>query len=286
MLFRSQYLKIYERISEYLFAVRVTEEKQKKQAEIEIDKQLASIAAQSSEQEKLQDEIKTILDETPQQVTEIVEVEETIKIVESKPQAIEKSAEDVQEKKELYNLQKNETKTKARVENSTKRISPPKMASKKAKAIVSAFLDIMNSAEKSEDLLSQILAKLVDSGPFQKSALIVVSKDRTKALVVAARGPNIGNGQELDISDPLNPLAQCFSKVQSFGNKKNKCSPFGSKSFALAPIDADHTTPVALYADCGNEGSISFDARRVFRTVVEILNEKLPNIPGGIPVEL
>ena len=160
------------------------------------------------------------------------------------------------------------------------------MASKKAKAIVSAFLDIMNSAEKSEDLLSQILAKLVDSGPFQKSALIVVSKDRTKALVVAARGPNIGNGQELDISDPLNPLAQCFSKVQSFGNKKNKCSPFGSKSFALAPIDADHTTPVALYADCGNEGSISFDARRVFRTVVEILNEKLPNIPGGIPVEL
>jgi hypothetical protein len=127
---------------------------------------------------------------------------------------------------------------------------------------------------------------LVDNGPFEKSALIVVSKTKRNAIVVAARGPMIGTGQKLDIDDPLNPLAQCFSKVQSFGNKESDLSPFGSKSFALAPINADHETPVALYADCGNDKAITFEARRVFRTVVEILNERLPLIPGGIPVEL
>ncbi|MEZ4753703.1 MAG: hypothetical protein R3A13_05255 [Bdellovibrionota bacterium] len=62
--------------------------------------------------------------------------------------------------------------------------------------------------------------------------------------------------------------------------------PFGSKAFALSPIDADHDTPVALYADCGVDGSITFEARRIFRTVVEIHNQKLPSLPGGIPVEL
>jgi hypothetical protein len=116
--------------------------------------------------------------------------------------------------------------------------------------------------------------------------LIVVSKDKSQAIVVAARGPNIGNGQKLSITDPLNPLAQCFTKVQSFGNRESEYSPFGSKSFSLAPINADHDTPVARYADCGNDRAISFEARRVFRTVVEILNERLPQIPGGIPVEL
>lgn len=126
---------------------------------------------------------------------------------------------------------------------------------------------------------------LVD-GPYEKSALIVVSKDRKHAIVVAARGPNIGNGQKIELNDPLSPLAQCFSKVQSFSNRINEASPFGCKSFALAPIDADHDTPVALYADCGNDAALTFEARRVFRTVVNLLNQKLPTIPGGIPVEL
>jgi HD-like signal output (HDOD) protein len=166
------------------------------------------------------------------------------------------------------------------------RKAPPEVVSKRGAQMVSSISDMFNSAETSEQLLSDLLAMLVDKGPFEKSALIVVSKNKKTAIVVASRGPMIGTGQRLDISDPLNPLAQCFSKVQSFGNKESELSPFGSKSFALSPINADHETPVALYADCGNDKAITFEARRVFRTVVEILNDRLPQIPGGIPVEL
>src|SRR5262249_795079 len=114
------------------------------------------------------------------------------------------------------------------------RKEPPKLVSQKGSEVVSNISNMFDGASTSEELLAELLAMLVDDGPFEKSALIVVSKDKTQAIVVAARGPNIGNGQKLGITDPLNPLAQCFSKVQSFGNRESEYSPFGSKSFALA----------------------------------------------------
>jgi hypothetical protein len=175
-------------------------------------------------------------------------------------------------------------KTVARVQAPIKPIEPPKLRTSGGNQVVNSIANMFNEAQNSEQLLTDLLSMLVDKGPFKKTALIVVSKDRKHAIVVAARG--IGNGQRVELDDPLSPLAQCFSKVQSFGTKSNEASPFGSKAFALAPITADHDTPVALYADCGNDGSITFEARRIFRTVVDILNEKLPSIPGGIPVEL
>ncbi len=285
-----QYLKIYERASEYLFAMKLSEEK-KKQIAAAAEAISAAEENVNSAQDVLQSEIQNILEDVNQQeetkIIEVVEKESETDDVNSKPAGTVKvtSPQVSSERQKEFSLEKVQTKTKARKQES-KIIAPPKMASKKATAVIDKFADLLNEASSSEELLSQILVMLVDKGPFQKTALMVVSKDRSKALVVAARGPNIGNGQQIDISDPLNPLAQCFSKVQSFGNKESKFSPFGSKTFALAPVDADHDTPVALYADCGNEGSITFDARRIFRTVVDILNERLPNIPGGIPVEI
>ncbi|MCI5065110.1 hypothetical protein MRY87_05255, partial [bacterium] len=160
----------------------------------------------------------------------------------------------------------------------------PQLRTKGGNKFVASVSSLFEEADTSEELLTGLLQRLVD-GPFEKAALIVVSQDRKSAIVVAARGP-IGNGQKIEITDPLSPLAQCFTKVQSFSSKANEASPFGCKSFAVAPIDADHDTPVALYADCGDKGAISFEGRRIFRTVVDILNEKLPTIPGGIPVEL
>jgi HD-like signal output (HDOD) protein len=287
-----QYLKLYERASEYLFGMKVTEERQKQQqAQARTSAAISAAEAQTdSEQDVLQSEIEHILGDTQEvasaKLKELAKAAAAEQPKKEQARDTSKSSQTVSsERQQEFSLQSSKPKTKAR-QNKSKVIAPPKMASKNAETIITTFTDVLNNAANSEELLAQILAMLVDNGPFQKSALVVVSKDRTKALVVAARGPNIGNGQQIDISDPLNPLAQCFSKVQSFGNKESKCSPFGSRSFALAPIDADHDTPVALYADCGNEGAITFDARRVFRTVIDILNEKLPNIPGGIPVEL
>ena len=160
------------------------------------------------------------------------------------------------------------------------------MANANSAKAVASFAIAIDNAKDAETLLRDLLGMLVGHGLFEKSALIVVAKDKKKALVVAARGPQIKNGQTLLIDDPLSPLAECFSKVQSFGNKESKVSPFGSKAFALSPIDAPHETPVALYADCGNEGAIPFEARRIFRNVIDILNEKLPYLPGSIPVEI
>jgi hypothetical protein len=186
-----------------------------------------------------------------------------------------------------YNINKGAAaKTTARVEKSAPVVTPPPLRTSAGNAFVSNVSKELDSATSSEELLRSILGILIEEGPFEKSALIVVSKDRKNALVIAARGPSITNGQTLILEDPLSPLAQCFSKVQSFGNRSSSDSPWGSKAFALSPIDADHDTPVALYADCGNNGSLTFEARRIFRVVVDILNQKLPTIPGGIPVEL
>jgi HD-like signal output (HDOD) protein len=166
-------------------------------------------------------------------------------------------------------------------------VHPSKLiALEKAAETILAMSERMDAAKNSEELLATILISLVDDGPFEKTALVVISEDRRNGLVVAARGPNIGNGQRLILDDPLSPLSQCLSKIQSFGKEESSTSPFGSKTFAVAPIDADHATPVALYADCGNEGSITFEARRIFRTVVTLINEKLKTLPGGIPNEI
>lgn len=276
----SQYLKIYERASEYLFSAKMLEERQRSEAEEEEKEEQAE---QVLSDEGLQDDILNILkgddgeesteEDSPadvqEQETEIKEIDEEFGEL---------------DKQFAFTTSKNKKKDSPRKKGSFTFVEPPKLRSNKGNEVVESISNMFEQADNSEELLSGLLQMLTD-GPFEKAALIVVSHDRKNAIVVAARGP-IGNGQKIELHDPLSPLAQCFSKVQSFSNRPNEASPFGSKAFALSPIDADHDTPVALYADCGASGSITFEARRVFRTVVEILNQKLPTLPGGIPVEL
>jgi HD-like signal output (HDOD) protein len=301
-----QYLKMYERATEFLHADKALEAKRRELTALNPHTDISnfSVDAPTTVPEQaappvedtpisLDDEIALILESSqnlqpppravkpaPKPATQ----SETPKVA-TKIKQIPDNSLDVGDQ---FSFEK--SKETVRVVRQTKppsiRKAPPEIVSKRGAQVVSNISDMFNSAESSEELLSELLAMLVDKGPFEKSALIVVSKNKKTAIVVASRGPIIGTGQRLDIDNPLNPLAQCFSKVQSFGNRESDLSPFGSKSFALSPINADHETPVALYADCGNEKAITFEARRVFRTVVEILNERLPQIPGGIPVEL
>ncbi len=240
-----QYLKVYERASEYLYQVRMIEEKKK--ADLLREQSMGSIEAQSIP--SLEDEIFGLLSDTTVVTTE----------VEFPPAPPPSSKPSM--------------------------VIPPQMPGNRGNKIVGALFDSLSSVQSSEELLSSLLSILLQDGLFEKSALIVVSPDKRTAKVVAARGPVVEKGLSLDITDPLSPLAQCFTKVQSFGSKKSAHSPFGSKSFAVSPIEAAHDSPVALYADCGNNGSVSFEARRVFRAVVELLNQKLPDLPGGIPEE-
>ncbi len=275
-----QYLKIYERASEYLFQARLLEERKKQKAAGEPTDYADPIVLESSivspEESALQSEIQDLLKGTTDEEAEQEVLEEQI-------------TEPVEEPDQFsLEIARTSQKTEARAKVGEVVLPRPaaKPATNKAQTVAAAVGSIFDSAKNSEEAISDLLQMLVREGLFEKSALIVVSKDRKRAIVVAARGPNIGNGQKLELDDPLSPLAQCFSKIQSFGNVESPNSPFGSKSYALAPIDADHDTPVALYADCGNNGAVPFEARRIFRVVVDLLNEKLPTIAGGIPIEI
>jgi HD-like signal output (HDOD) protein len=296
----SQYARIYERASEYLFSMRILEEKRRQKHKNATQEILAattssaesdSVASWSIGQEEsldisssLQAEIDGLIDALSEPVPEIPQPVIQKPAAKSSPTPTPPA----RVTREEFAISKSMLAEKpARVVSPTRKsVTPPTMANASSAKAVSKFAATIEEATDAEGLLRDLLSMLVGQGLFQKSALIVVSKDKSKALVVAARGPNITNGQTIIITDPLSPLAECFSKVQSFGNKESKVSPFGSKAFALSPIDAPHDTPVALYADCGNEGAIPFEARRIFRNVIDILNEKLPYLPGSIPVEI
>lgn len=298
----SQYLKVYERASEYLFSAKLTEERTKQQA-VWTAQSIAAAAdtppepsadGQSSERESLESEIENIIQErasgemeaVPPPPPPVSSAPTAIAPPQRQETQIQEVATDLKDNDSAFALKKTPERRVPRLEKKDSPTPPPRLRTSKGTEVVSNIASMFDQAETSEDLLSKLLQMLIDNGPFQKSALIVVSKDRKHAIVVAARGENISHGQKIALDDPLSPLAHCFSKLQSFGSKKNSSSPFGSRSFALAPIDADHATPVALYADCGERGALTFEARRIFRTVVDILNQRLPTIPGGIPVEL
>lgn len=291
------YLRFYERASEYLFHERTAQAKitlkdldavdTSDVVSPEVERpapvtRSANASVNADFNEKLEAEIQQLLSVTePRTERESPKAPATIKAVTKTLELNEETKQD------LFSLTPSTPKTTARVQQTKSLIAPPPLRTEAGNSFVTDVQKRLDSHSSSEDLLRDILGILTeDGGPFEKSALIVVSKTRSSALVVAARGPQITCGQTLVLDDPLSPLAQCFSKVQSFGSRSSKESPWGSKAFALSPIDADHDTPVALYADCGESGSITFEARRIFRAVVDILNQKLPTIPGGIPVEV
>jgi len=303
MMSEPQYLKVYERVSEFLFSFRVLEERKqeaarKSQGKAPAGSASARSASSSPSSKQLQTEIQSILDEELDDDlddvgNELDEVEalavEDDDIEEAEETQVEELDEPLGASLKEFNLRPEAaaSKTVARVATTEKKPEgTPIIHTKKGTQFLSDIAGMLGEAKTSQELLAQILAKLVTPGPFEKAAIIVVSKDRKKAIVVACRGPALGGGQTLSLDDPLNPLAQCLSRVQSYGRNKNNVSPFGSRAFAVAPLDADHDTPVALYADCGKNGALTFESRRIFRAVVGILNKRLPTLPGGIPVEV
>jgi HD-like signal output (HDOD) protein len=293
-----QYLKLYERASEYLFSEKMAQERLSLDdltsfnAPSALDDNIIIVTGADSVpapsvsgvgSNQLNDEFESLMDPSPSAPPSA-----PVNVPPSSSAIVSARANDATAQlAEKFNIRKEAPpKTKARVESSAPVVPPPPLRTGAGNAFVAKASAQLDGAKSSEDLLRSILGILTEEGPFEKSALIVVSKDRKNAVVIAARGPSITNGQTLVLEDPLSPLAQCFSKIQSFGNRSSADSPWGSKAFALAPIDADHETPVALYADCGTSGSLTFEARRIFRVVVDLLNQKLPAIPGGIPVEV
>lgn len=156
---------------------------------------------------------------------------------------------------------------------------------KKTSDKVKNISELLREAEDSEQALALALTLLVQNG-FENVALIVSSKDKTEGLVIAARGPKGTPGHRFKITAPSSPIAEGYSKVQSANHPSNEQGPLGSSTFAVAPLELDHTTQVSLYCDCGENAVISFEARRVFRHLVAQVNSLLPSLPGGLLIEV
>ena len=142
----------------------------------------------------------------------------------------------------------------------------------------------LSRAQNSEQLMAMVLTTLMQCG-FEKAAIIVVSKDKSEGLVTAARGA-INPGTRIKLDLIFSPIAQGISKVQSTKDPTQLLSLFGSSTYAVAPLKADHHTPVSIYADCGKDCTISFETRRNFRGLINIVNTIMPRLPGGLLNEI
>ena len=160
--------------------------------------------------------------------------------------------------------------------------TPSEVPSSKIESAVDAISGILASATSKEELLETLLETLIAQGHFARTALLAINRDERQAVAIASCGADSSALDRLAINDPLSPLLQSLSKVQSCSRVGAGSSPFGSPTFALAPVDAGSEGPVVLYADCGHGAKISLAARRIFRHVVERLNELLPTLPGNI----
>lgn len=288
----SQYLKVYERVAEYLFSEKLAEARQELEEEAQIDEEtLVGIEHEIPDQFDDLDDIEEVQEEALDQAIE--DLINNFDAFETDAEYLEESEDDIledlntliEESESAVPVDLSPVKNSSGLseEEKPESIAPPVVfRSKSGRKMIESVTNLLEEAQNSEELIEGILSHLVEGGPFKKTALIVVEEDKEIARVVAARGIDVESGQVLRLDDSLSPLANCFQKVQSFGNKPSQSSPFGSKAFAVSPIDADHDTPVALYADCG-EGSITLEGRRLFRTVVDMLNKALEDIPGGIP---
>jgi len=153
--------------------------------------------------------------------------------------------------------------------------------------VVALFSELSRKCQRVEDLLTGLLQILINDAPFLRAALIVLSEDRTRAFIHTAVGDGLSSGHLIALDDPLSPLALCLTKVKSFNSQEiqDALSPFGISSYALSPVRLTNKNPVLLYADCGLQSPITFEARKVFRRVVGMLNSRLPELPGSLPMK-
>ncbi len=245
-----QYRKVYDRCSQY-FIVSKEEDARREQAETLTDDFGSKTFSSLERQWSLQDGLTSI--------SRASELERVVEEVEAEQWPIDTELESEPSRPILdYSAE-------------TRRLSQ-------------SFDRMLLTAETSEDLLEMLLYFLITEAPFVRAALLIFSEDTFSVRVHRAVG-DLEAGTEIKLSDPLSPIVLGLTRVRSFNapGVVDLVSPIGVPSYAIARLTVSHEKPVVLYADCGREGSLTFEARRVFRYVVDMLNEKLPELPGGLP---
>jgi len=148
--------------------------------------------------------------------------------------------------------------------------------------VLHALKDLANvEVESTISLIEGVLAVLTQDGPFKRASIIDFSPDSCEFTLVSQTGTEFEMQQPVAINSPWSPIATSSTQIRSYpgeGTTTDPLSPLGSNSFAISPLKGNATQRMALYADCGQGGVVPFEARRVFRVAVGVINTVLPHI--------
>jgi HD-like signal output (HDOD) protein len=152
------------------------------------------------------------------------------------------------------------------------------------------FLKLLENSiedvESCQELVDQVMQLLISEGPFKSTALLILDKANRKAKVVSTAGASSKKLTEIQIDEQgISSLLKSGFKVQSVGHGESRYSPFASSTYALAALDPIEKQQALLYADSGKFGVIHLASRRIFRKVVQIVNQKLKDLPGAFSSE-
>jgi hypothetical protein len=138
-----------------------------------------------------------------------------------------------------------------------------------------ASIDVGNTIS----LIEEVLAVLTVDGPFKRASIIDFSPDSFEFTLTAQTGNEFELNQPMAVNSPFSPVATSSTQIRSYPGEGevDALSPLGSNSFAISPLKGRPNQRMALYADCGAGGVVPFEARRVFRVAVGIINTVLPS---------
>lgn len=155
-----------------------------------------------------------------------------------------------------------------------------KNLSKRSKNLIEMVEEVCQNSTNVITLLEDVMELLIHDGPYSRAALLVVGDDRKSAQVQIGFGRKLQPGLKIFLKDPLSPLALCLTKMNSFNSSfgEDTLAPLGSSSYFVSPLKLKDKNPFVLYVDNGTKKSLSFEARKVFRAVLSLLNQKIPNL--------
>jgi len=148
---------------------------------------------------------------------------------------------------------------------------------------LSALKELANiEVESSIALIEKVLEVLTQEGPFKRASIIDFKPDSCEFTLTAQTGNEFQLNQPMAVNSEWSPIATSSTQIRSFPGEAGQIdplSPLGSNSFAISPLRGKENSRMALYADCGAGGVVPFEARRVFRVAVGLINTFLPRIP-------
>ncbi len=161
-------------------------------------------------------------------------------------------------------------------------VEPPPLPEAEWRDLEKEFRNYIRLADLTADAeaMFEVVLETMTDRHFYRAALLAQRGGSIR--VEYAVGENIDTPAEYDLSENLSDPPT--KKIATFQAEQMTRSPYSCKSYALAPLDIRQLDyPVVLYADAGEQKALKLSQRILFREVAELLNERLREVPGGIP---